>query len=192
MTLKYIWRWFQPRLSFARPFQLSLACFRIARSPSNSWASCYINVLMPWHRPTTSQTGSVADARCHGTTAAPQYHFLRYQYRRLYGTFYYRNTTSTAVFWHGTCRLMTCSNEDCIIFRLKLQHSACLLTFTSKLHSAHALLMYFMLCCSVVYTKSEMTPLRQWLEWINYNHGTTEYRGIFPRYLPWRKISGTA
>jgi len=24
------------------------------------------------------------------------------------------------------------------------------------------------------------------------NHGTTEYRGIFPRYLPWRKISGTA
>jgi len=24
-----------------------------------------------------------------------------------------------------------------------------------------------------------------------YNHGTTEYRGIFSRYLPWRKISGT-
>jgi len=30
----------QPRLSFPRPFQLSLACFRVARSPSNSWASC--------------------------------------------------------------------------------------------------------------------------------------------------------
>jgi len=40
MTLKYIWRSFQPRLSFPRPFQQSLACFRVARSPSNSWASC--------------------------------------------------------------------------------------------------------------------------------------------------------
>jgi len=43
MTLKYIWRLFQPRLSFPRPFQLSLACFRVARSPSNSWASCIYN-----------------------------------------------------------------------------------------------------------------------------------------------------
>jgi len=25
-----------------------------------------------------------------------------------------------------------------------------------------------------------------------YTHGTTEYRGIFSRYLPWSKISGTA
>jgi len=32
----------QPRLSFPRLFQLSLACFRVARSPSNSWAFCYI------------------------------------------------------------------------------------------------------------------------------------------------------
>ena len=41
MTLKYIWRSFQLRLSFPRPFQLSLACFRVTRSPSNScWASC--------------------------------------------------------------------------------------------------------------------------------------------------------
>jgi len=37
-----------------------------------------------------------------------------------------------------------------------------------------------------------MSSLRQWLAWINYNYSTTEYRGIFPRYLPWRKISGTA
>jgi len=42
MTLKYIWRSFQPRLSFPRPFQLSLASFRFARSSSNSWASCYV------------------------------------------------------------------------------------------------------------------------------------------------------
>jgi len=35
MSLKYIWRSFQPRLSFPRPFQQSLACFRDARSPSN-------------------------------------------------------------------------------------------------------------------------------------------------------------
>jgi len=42
MTLKYIWRSFQPRLSFPRPFLQSLACFRVARSPSNSWASCYL------------------------------------------------------------------------------------------------------------------------------------------------------
>jgi len=41
MTMKYIWRSFQPRLSFSRPFQQSLACFRVARSPSNSWASCF-------------------------------------------------------------------------------------------------------------------------------------------------------
>jgi len=41
MTLKYIWRSFQPRLSFPRPFQQSLACFRVAQSPSNSWASCH-------------------------------------------------------------------------------------------------------------------------------------------------------
>jgi len=40
MTLKYIWRSFQPRMSFPRPFQQPLACFRVARSPSNSWASC--------------------------------------------------------------------------------------------------------------------------------------------------------
>ena len=40
MTLKYTWRSFQPRLSFPRPFQQSLACFRVAWSPSNSWASC--------------------------------------------------------------------------------------------------------------------------------------------------------
>ena len=43
MTLKYIWRSFQPRLSFPHPFQLSLACFRVARSPSSSWAC--------WFRP---------------------------------------------------------------------------------------------------------------------------------------------
>jgi len=41
ITLKYIWRSLQPRLSFPRPFQLSLACFRVARSPSSSWASCH-------------------------------------------------------------------------------------------------------------------------------------------------------
>ena len=46
MTLKYIWRSFQPRLSFPRPFQQSLACFRVARSPSNSWASCFYQELI--------------------------------------------------------------------------------------------------------------------------------------------------
>jgi len=52
-----------------------------------------------------------------------------------------------------------------------------------------------MLFCSIVDTK--WVKLRHYvsgwrLQWIIYNHGTTEYRGIFPRYLPWRKISGTA
>jgi len=42
MTLKYIWRSFQPRLSFPRRFLQSLACFRVARSPSNSWASFWV------------------------------------------------------------------------------------------------------------------------------------------------------
>ena len=35
-----------------------------------------------------------------------------------------------------------------------------------------------------VYQMSEMTSLRQWLAWINYNCSTTEYRIIFLRYLP--------
>ena len=45
MTLKYIWRSFQPRLSFPRLFQQSLACFRVARSPSNSWDSCLVLLI---------------------------------------------------------------------------------------------------------------------------------------------------
>jgi len=48
MTLKYIWRSFQPRLSFPRPFQRSSACFRVARSPSNTWASCFENCMTLW------------------------------------------------------------------------------------------------------------------------------------------------
>jgi len=46
MTLKYIWRSFQPWLSFPRLFQQSFACFRVARSPSNSWASCWKPTLI--------------------------------------------------------------------------------------------------------------------------------------------------
>ena len=46
MTLRYIWRSFQPRLSFPRQFQQSLACFRVARSPSNSWASCSLSMVV--------------------------------------------------------------------------------------------------------------------------------------------------
>ena len=46
MTLNYIWRSFHPRLLFSRQFQQSLACFRVARSPSNSWASCsFVNKI---------------------------------------------------------------------------------------------------------------------------------------------------
>jgi len=41
MNLKYIWRSFQPMLSFLCQFQQSLVGFRVARSPSNSWASSY-------------------------------------------------------------------------------------------------------------------------------------------------------
>jgi len=42
MTLKYIWRSIQRRLSFLRQIEQPLVCFRVARSPSNSWASCHI------------------------------------------------------------------------------------------------------------------------------------------------------
>jgi len=52
-----------------------------------------------------------------------------------------------------------------------------------------------MLFCSIVYTKwvKWRHYVSGWrLAWIIYNHGITEYRGIFPRYLPWHKISGTA
>jgi len=46
----YIWRSFQLMLSFPRPFQQSLACFRVARSPSNSWASCIYCTKGCWWR----------------------------------------------------------------------------------------------------------------------------------------------
>jgi len=39
---RWPWRSFQPRLSFPRPFQQSLAGFRVARAPSNNWASCLL------------------------------------------------------------------------------------------------------------------------------------------------------
>ena len=48
------WPWstfersFQPMLSFPRPFLQSLACFRVARSPSNSWASCHNTHTTVW------------------------------------------------------------------------------------------------------------------------------------------------
>jgi len=37
-----------------------------------------------------------------------------------------------------------------------------------------------------------MTSLCQCLVWINYNHGTTEYRSVFLWYLPWCRVCGTA
>jgi len=49
-----------------------------------------------------------------GTIAALRYHFSAVSIPLplwLYGTFYYRNTTSTAVLRHGTCPLLTYSNE---------------------------------------------------------------------------------
>ena len=96
-----------------------------------------------------------------GTTVLPRHRgtiFLRYKYRRLYGTFQYRNATNTVVLRHGrpTCPLLTHSNEhllDCIVFRLKVQHSACLLSFTAKLHTFYL----FILCCFVVNQMSELT-----------------------------------
>ena len=42
MTLKYIWRSLQPRLSFPRPFQLSMACFRVAI------AELLVDILILW------------------------------------------------------------------------------------------------------------------------------------------------
>jgi len=48
-TTDFTWydcQWLQPRLSFPRPFQQSLSCFRVARSLSNSWASCYYVVII--------------------------------------------------------------------------------------------------------------------------------------------------
>jgi len=78
MTLKYIWRSFQPRLSFPRPFQLSFACFRVARSPSNSWASCNSteNAYLTSHRFTLPCFN--ADGLMTGTAEAllPKIHFL--------------------------------------------------------------------------------------------------------------------
>jgi len=87
-----------------------------------------------------------------GTTVLRQHRgtiFLRYLYRRLYGTFWYRNTTSTAVLRHGTGPLLTHSNErllDCILyfdwncnFRLVFCHS--------PLNCTH---FTYLFCCFVV------------------------------------------
>ena len=76
-------------------------------------------------------------ARYHGTTAAPRYHFstvpvpsaLRYYLVPQY----HNNRGSSARY----CSMLTHSNEhllDCIVFGLKLQSSACPLSFTAKLH----------------------------------------------------------
>jgi len=77
-------------------------------------------------------------ARYHGTTAAPRYHFstvpvpsaLRYYLVPQY----HNNRGSSARY----CSMLTHSNEhllDCIVFGLKLQSSACPLSFTAKLHT---------------------------------------------------------
>jgi len=61
--------------------------------------------------------------RYHGTTAAPFF----YSTSTVAFTVLF-STTSTAVLEHGTCPFLTHSNEhllDCIVFRLKLQPSAC-------------------------------------------------------------------
>jgi len=72
----------------------------------------------------------------------------------------------TAVLRHGTCPLLTHSNEhllDCIVFRLKLQLSACLLRFTAKMYTFYL----FILCCFVVIwyhdSASESLPVCMWL-----------------------------
>ena len=77
-------------------------------------------------------------ARYHGTTAAPQYHFsmvpvpsaLRYYLVPQYHN--YRGSLARY------CPMLTRSNEhllDYIVFGLKLQSSACPLSFTAKLHT---------------------------------------------------------
>ena len=67
MTLKYIWRSFQPRLSFPRPLQLSLACFRVARSPGNSWASCIFCPMQMQCIALDRQKSAVKSAECRST-----------------------------------------------------------------------------------------------------------------------------
>jgi len=112
----------------------------------------------PWSTGLSEQR--VSELVLRGTTVLPRHCgtiFLWYQYRHLYGTFYYRNTTSTTVLRHGTCPLLTHSNEhllDRIVFRLKLQLSACLLSFTAKLHT-----FYLFILCFVVNQISEMTSV---------------------------------
>ena len=88
-------------------------------------------------------------ARYHGTSAASRYHFSTVPVPSPSRYFLYRNTTSTAVLRHGTCPLLTHSNEH-FVFRLKMQPSPCLLSFTAKLH-----VYLFILCCfcCIVYTK---------------------------------------
>ena len=66
MTLKYIWRSFQPRLSFPRPFQQYLAGFRVALSPSNIWASSFSS-----HFPQSSCDGGIVLLRQSSTCIQP-------------------------------------------------------------------------------------------------------------------------
>ena len=57
------WRSFQPKLSFPRPFQQSLVCFRVARSPSNSWASCFLSHRLMSHNITVYNTFQCSQGR---------------------------------------------------------------------------------------------------------------------------------
>jgi len=105
--------------------------------------------------------------RYNGTIAAPWYHFstlpvpLPLQYFLVL-----QYTTRIEVLWHGTCPLLTHSNEDCIIFRLKLQPSACLLSFTAKLYMFY---IFYVVLFYSVYQMSEMTSIRRWLAFsVNY------------------------
>jgi len=97
------------------------------------------------------------------------------QVLRFFGTvlvYCWHKVTKTALYFDWNCNL-----------RLVFGHSP--LNCTRFIYVFYVVLFYS------VYEMSEMTSLRQWLAWINYNNGTTEYRSIFPRYLPWRIISGT-
>ena len=136
------------------------------------------------------QWQTISVARYHGTTAVPFLYGTSTvaftvlfstaipQVPRFFGTVlvrYWHTVTKTALYfdWNCNLRLVFCR---------------------SPLNSTRFTYVLYVVLFYSVYQMSEMTSLRQRLVFsvIIYNHGTTEYRGIFPRYLPWRKICGTA
>ena len=134
-------------------------------------------------------------ARYHGTVL-PRHRgtvFLRYQYRRLWGLTVLFSTairvpqvprffgTVLVHCWHTVRNI-------CILFRLKLQPSACLLSFTAKPHF-YIYLFYVGLLYSA--KKSSIGLGIVYTRWVTWRHYDSGWREIITTVLPSTAVFST-